>query len=80
MLLTHAFEDLNCIAVEFRTHRFNRKSRNGIERLGAKLDGVLRNHTISADGILRDTYVYSIISNEWPVVKQHLTYELQKTR
>ena len=76
MLLTHAFESLSCIAVEFRTHFFNHKSRNAIERLGAKLDGVLRNHQVGANGILRDTCVYSIIAGEWPTVKTHLTHML----
>src|SRR3546814_6315887 len=60
MLLTHAFEQLNCIAVEFRTHFFNRQSRVGIERLGAKHDGVLRQHQESPDGTVRDIGVYSI--------------------
>lgn len=78
MLLTHAFERLDCIAVEFRTHFFNRASRRGIERLGAKLDGILRNHQIGYDGTLRDTVVYSIIAGEWPTVKQHLTYSLSR--
>ncbi|MDP1601960.1 MAG: GNAT family protein [Legionella sp.] len=74
LLLTHAFESMNCIAVEFRTHAFNHQSRRGIERLGAKLDGVLRNHMIMPNGTLRDTYVYSIISSEWPTVKAHLEF------
>lgn len=78
MLLTHAFEKLDCIAVEFRTHFFNRASRRGIERLGAKLDGILRSHQIGANGALRDTVVYSIIASEWPAVKQHLTYSLTR--
>ena len=76
LLLTHAFEPLDCIAVEFRTHFFNRKSRQGIERLGAKMDGILRNHQIGANGTLRDAVVYSIIASEWPAVKQHLTFSL----
>ena len=80
MLLTHAFEQLDCIAVEFRTHWVNRQSRTAIERLGAKLDGVLRNHAINqhfmAKGTLRDTCVYSIIASEWPNVKAHLRYQL----
>ena len=80
MLLTHAFEVLNCVAVEFRTHFFNQQSRRGIERLGAKQDGILRNHMIMADGLLRDTVVYSIITNEWPTVKTHLAYQLNKPR
>lgn len=80
MLLNHAFETLNCIAVEFRTHFFNQQSRRGIERLGAKLDGILRSHQIGANGTLRDTVVYSITAAEWPTVKQHLTYQLAKPR
>ena len=78
MLLTHAFESLNCIAVEFRTHFFNQQSRRAIERLGAKLDGVLRNHQIASNGTMRDTCVYSIIANEWPSVKAHLRWLLDK--
>jgi len=72
LLLNHAFETLNCIAVEFRTHFFNQQSRRAIERLGAKLDGILRNHQIATNGTLRDTCVYSIIGSEWPAVKVHL--------
>jgi RimJ/RimL family protein N-acetyltransferase len=80
MLLRHAFETLNCIAVEFRTHVFNRQSRAGIERLGARLDGILRNHMIMPNGTLRDTCAYSIIASEWPVVKAHLEWQLAKPR
>jgi N-acetyltransferase len=80
LLLTHAFEQLNCIAVEFRTHFFNAQSRAGIERLGAKLDGVLRQHMLARNGTLRDTCVYSIVDREWPTVKSHLTYQLSKPR
>lgn len=80
LLLTHAFESMNCIAVEFRTHAFNYQSRKGIERLGAKLDGILRNHMIMPNGTLRDTYVYSIISNEWTTVKAHLEFLKNKVR
>jgi RimJ/RimL family protein N-acetyltransferase len=76
MLLTHAFEKLDCIAVEFRTHFFNQQSRRGIERLGAKLDGIMRNHMISSNGTFRDTCVYSIIVSEWPTVKSHLQFQL----
>jgi len=78
LLLAHAFEKLNCIAVEFRTHFFNHQSRRGIERLGAKLDGILRNHQIAPNGTLRDTVVYSIIASQWPTVKSHLTYQLSE--
>src|SRR4030042_1702746 len=62
LMLTHAFERLDCIAVEFRTHFFNHASRRGIERLGAKLDGILRSNQRASDGTLRDTCVYSIIA------------------
>src|SRR3984957_9210843 len=78
LLLTHAFEKLDCIAVEFRTHFFNHQSRRGIERLGAKQDGILRNHQIAPNGTLRDTVVFSIIASEWPTVKVHLTYQLNE--
>jgi RimJ/RimL family protein N-acetyltransferase len=84
LLLAHAFEQLNCIAVEFRTHFFNQQSRRAIERLGAKLDGILRNHAINthpdAAGALRDTCVYSILNTEWPSVKAHLDYQLSRVR
>jgi N-acetyltransferase len=76
LLLSHAFEELNAIAVEFRTHWHNHKSRAAIARLGAKQDGVLRNHTRSADGIYRDTVVFSIINLEWPAVRQSLKSKL----
>jgi RimJ/RimL family protein N-acetyltransferase len=78
LLLAHAFEQLDCIAVEFRTHFFNQQSRRGIERLGAKQDGILRSHQIAANGTLRDTVVYSIIAAEWPTVKAHLNYQLNE--
>ena len=80
LLLKHAFEKLNCIAVEFRTHWFNFDSRAAIARLGAKQDGVLRNHQVSPNGTLRDTVVFSIIASEWPTVKAHLRHQLGKTR
>jgi RimJ/RimL family protein N-acetyltransferase len=80
MLLGHAFEALGCIAVEFRTHRFNSQSRRGIERLGAQLDGILRAHQRMADGTLRDTCVYSITAAEWPTVAAHLRWQLEKPR
>jgi N-acetyltransferase len=76
MLMTHAFETLGCIAVEYRTSFFNQQSRRAIERLGAKLDGILRSHQRYSDGSLRDTCVYSIIASEWPAVKAHLTFKL----
>jgi RimJ/RimL family protein N-acetyltransferase len=75
LLLQHAFETLECVAVEFRTHFLNHQSRRAIERLGAKLDGVLRNHRVLRNGTVRDTCVYSIIANEWPTVKAHLSFQ-----
>ena len=80
LLLGHAFEALGCIAVEFRTHCFNQQSRRAIERLGAKLDGILRNHQRASNGTLRDTAVYSITESEWPTVKAHLRWQLDKPR
>ena len=80
LLLGHAFETLDCIAVEFRTHRLNSASRRAIERLGAQLDGILRAHSRSCDGRLRDTAVYSITADEWPTIKTHLQWQLQKPR
>jgi RimJ/RimL family protein N-acetyltransferase len=84
LLLAHAFDQLNCIAVEFRTHFFNHQSRRAIERLGAKLDGILRSHQINLHplgaGALRDTCVYSIIANEWPNVRAHLDFQLSRAR
>jgi RimJ/RimL family protein N-acetyltransferase len=77
MLLTHAFEQLKAIAVEFRTHWHNQASRRAIERLGAKQDGVLRNHQKMADGSYRDTVVFSIISHEWLSVKNGLEFKLK---
>ncbi len=81
MLLKHAFETLDCIAVEFRTHWFNHQSRTGIERLGAKLDGILRSHQLNrhpdAINSIRDTCVYSIIASEFPVVKANLSFKLK---
>jgi RimJ/RimL family protein N-acetyltransferase len=80
LLLTHAFEQLSCIAVEFRTSFFNFQSRRAIARLGAKQDGILRNHQLTPDGTLRDTVVFSVIAGEWPAVKRHLYYELTRPR
>lgn len=77
LLLSHAFEQLGTIAVGFKTNYFNTESRRAIERLGAKLDGILRNHMILQGGILRDTCYYSIIQSEWPTVKTHLRWLLE---
>jgi RimJ/RimL family protein N-acetyltransferase len=78
LLLTHAFEKLGCIAVEFRTHWFNHASRAAIARLGAKQDGVLRNHQLMPDGGRRDTVVFSILDGEWTAVKSHLNFLLAR--
>lgn len=80
LLLQHAFENLACVAVEFRTHFLNQQSRKAIERLGAKLDGVMRNHVYTRTGELRDTCVYSIIASEWPVIRRHLEWQMVKPR
>ncbi len=80
LLLGHAFDTLGCIAVELRTHRLNQQSRRAIERLGAQLDGILRAHQRLPDGSLRDTCVYSITASEWPTVRNHLQWQLDKPR
>ncbi len=80
LLLGHAFEQLDCIAVEFRTHRLNTQSRRAIERLGAQLDGILRAHQRSPNGSLRDTAVYSITAAEWPAIRAHLEWQLARPR
>lgn len=76
LLLTHAFESLGCIAVEFRVHWHNQQSRAAVARLGAKQDGVLRNHRVWPDGTIRDTVVFSVIDGEWPTVRQSLVQRL----
>lgn len=76
LLLTRAFEELDSIGVELRTHARNTASRAAIERLGAKLDGVLRRHVIMPDGSLRDTAVYSILAEEWPAIRDRLRARL----
>ncbi len=80
LLLGHAFDGLDCIAVEFRTHFLNHQSRRAIERLGAKLDGILRSHQRASDGSLRDSCCYSIIASEWPAVRSHLRWLLARPR
>ena len=78
LMLGHAFDELRCVAVEFRTHFFNFTSRGAIERLGAKLDGILRSHQVLPDGSRRDTVVYSILDIEWPAVRSNLLYRLDR--
>ena len=80
LLLGHAFETLGCIAVELRTHVLNGQSRRAIERLGAKLDGILRHHQLAKDGTIRDTCVYSIIAPDWPAVRSHLRWQIERPR
>lgn len=80
LLLQHVFEKKKAIAVEFRTHFFNQVSRTAIERLGAKQDGILRNHQIMRDGSIRDTVVYSILQHEWPSVKNNLLDKLSSNQ
>ena len=80
LLLGHAFETLGCIAVELRTHVLNGQSRRAIERLGARLDGILRHHQIARDGTIRDTCVYSIIAPDWPAVRSHLRWQMERPR
>lgn len=78
MLLRYAFENLEAIAVEFRTNWYNFNSRHAIARLGAKQDGVLRNHQLLSDGTTRDTVVFSILSYEWPACKKALLFKINQ--
>lgn len=78
LLLAHAFDTLGCVCVQLCTHWFNQASRTAIARLGAKQDGVLRNHMVMPDGSLRDTVVFSILHSEWPNVRKHLDFQLQR--
>lgn len=80
LMLRHAFEELDCIVVEFRTHFMNVSSRRAIERLGAKLDGILRSNMILKNGSLRDTAVYSILAHEWPSVRANLELMMSRPR
>ncbi|PCC38628.1 N-acetyltransferase [Brachybacterium alimentarium] len=77
-LLTHAFEELGCLGVEFRVHHLNIASRRAVERLGAQQDGILRAHRIMPDGTLRHTVVYSILADEWSGVKASLEHRLRR--
>jgi RimJ/RimL family protein N-acetyltransferase len=78
LLLQHAFETLGCAVVGLRTDNFNFASQRAIEALGAKKDGVLRHHQARRDGTVRDTVMYSILSNEWPDVQRHLALRLAR--
>lgn len=77
-LLTHAFETLGCLGVEFRVHHLNTASRRAVERLGAQQDGILRAHRILPDGTVRHTVVYSILTWEWPGVRALLEHRLAR--
>ena len=78
MLLEHAFDTLGCAVVGFRTDNFNHASQKAIERLGAKKDGVIRHHMMRRDGTVRDTVMYSIVRGEWPEIRAHLRYLLDR--
>ena len=78
LLLTFAFEKINCKVVGLRTDNFNFRSQRAIEALGAKKDGVIRNHWPRRDGTIRDTVLYSVLAHEWPDVKRHLEFRLQR--
>ena len=78
LLLRHAFEEFGCPAVEFRTHWLNHQSRDAIARLGAHQDGVLRSHSRSRNGELRDTVVFSILLHEWPMVREGLLHRMSR--
>jgi RimJ/RimL family protein N-acetyltransferase len=77
LMLTHAFEEQGCIRVELKTDVLNQQSRTAIRRLGAQEEGVLRHHSITDSGRLRDTVYYSILAGEWPAVKQNLESRLR---
>ncbi len=78
LLMSHAFDELGAAVVGWRTDNFNYASQRAIERLGAKRDGVLRHHAMRRDGTVRDTVMYSVIAGEWPEVRDHLTYQLNR--
>ena len=80
LLMTHAFEVLNCNVVGWRTDNFNFASQAAIERLGARKDGVIRGHAMRRDGSIRDTVMYSLRSGEWSEVKAQLVHSLEKPR
>lgn len=79
LMLQRAFEDLECLRVEFRTHWFNHQSRAAIAKLGAKQDGVLRQHEVLSNGTVRDTVIFSIVAGEWPAVMFNLESRLGLT-
>lgn len=78
LMLTHAFDELGCNVVGWRTDNYNYASQRAIERLGAKKDGVIRGHHKRRDGTIRDTVMYSLRKGEWPEVRAHLNYLLSR--
>ncbi|HBH38678.1 MAG TPA: GNAT family N-acetyltransferase [Curvibacter sp.] len=80
LMMSHAFDTLGCHVVGWRTDNYNHASQAAIERLGAKKDGVIRGHALRRDGTIRDTVMYSLRSGEWPEVRAHLHYLLDKPR
>ena len=78
LLLGHAFDELGCAVVGFRTDNFNFASQQAIAALGAKKDGVIRHHQARRDGTVRDTVMFSILAAEWPDVKRHLEWRLAR--
>jgi RimJ/RimL family protein N-acetyltransferase len=80
LLMTHAFETVGCDVVGLRTDNFNFRSQRAIEALGARKDGVIRNFRRRKDGSIGDTVMYSILAQEWPDVKRHLEFRLERHR
>ncbi|MDY0310255.1 MAG: GNAT family protein, partial [Castellaniella sp.] len=80
LLLEHAFDTLGAAVVGWRTDNDNHASQRAIERLGARRDGVIRHHALRRDGTVRDTVMYSLMADEWPEVRAHLLYQLQRPR
>jgi RimJ/RimL family protein N-acetyltransferase len=76
LLLSHAFEDLGCIRVHFKTDLRNVRSQRAIEKLGAVREGLVRNHVILPDGYIRSSVIYSILAEEWPQVKVNLEQQI----
>lgn len=77
LLLRHAFETLGCIRVELKTDSLNERSRAAILRIGAREEGIFRNHMITASGRIRHTVYFSVVDSEWPAVKAHLEAMLE---
>ncbi len=80
LMMGHAFDALGCHVVGWRTDNFNFASQRAIERLGARLDGVIRGHAMRRDGTIRDTVLYSMRSGEWPEARAQLLYLRDRPR